>query len=33
MQLIAGGLLAKATFEGGIGTMVLGAILQEAMGS
>jgi hypothetical protein len=32
MQAIAGGLLAKASFDGGIGTMVLGAILQEAMG-
>lgn len=32
MQSIAGGLLAKATFDGGMGTMVLGAILQELMG-
>jgi hypothetical protein len=32
MQSIAGGLLAKATFDGGISTMVLGAILQEVMG-
>lgn len=32
MQSIPCGLLAKETFEGGIWTMVLGAILQEAMG-
>jgi uncharacterized membrane protein YagU involved in acid resistance len=32
MQVIAGGLLAKATFEGGAGTMVLGFVLQELMG-
>jgi uncharacterized membrane protein YagU involved in acid resistance len=32
MQVIAGGLLGKATFNGGIGTMVLGAVLQEVMG-
>jgi hypothetical protein len=32
MQSIAGGLLADAAFEGGISTVVLGAILQEAMG-
>ena len=32
MQSIAGGLLGKATFDGGMGTTVLGAILQEVMG-
>jgi hypothetical protein len=32
MQVIAGGLLAEATFDGGMGTMVLGAILQWVMG-
>jgi hypothetical protein len=32
MQVIAGGLLAKATFEGGAGTMLLGFVLQELMG-
>jgi hypothetical protein len=32
MQVIAGGLLAKATFDGGTGTMVLGFLLQELMG-
>jgi hypothetical protein len=32
MQVIAGGLLGKATFGGGIGTMLLGALLQEVMG-
>lgn len=32
MQFIAGGLLAKATFDGGTGTMVLGFVLQELMG-
>jgi hypothetical protein len=32
MQAIAGGLLGKATFEGGIGSAVLGAVLQEVMG-
>jgi uncharacterized membrane protein YagU involved in acid resistance len=32
MQAIAGGLLGKATFDGGIGTMVLGTVLQEVMG-
>jgi hypothetical protein len=32
MQVIAGGLLGKATFDGGIGTVVLGAVLQEIMG-
>jgi hypothetical protein len=32
MQAIAGGLLGKATFEGGIGTAILGAVLQEFMG-
>jgi uncharacterized membrane protein YagU involved in acid resistance len=32
MQAIAGGLLGKASFDGGIATMILGAALQEAMG-
>jgi hypothetical protein len=32
MQAIAGGLLGKATFGGGIGTMILGLVLQEVMG-
>jgi uncharacterized membrane protein YagU involved in acid resistance len=32
MQAIAGGLLGKASFEGGIGTAILGAVLQEVMG-
>jgi uncharacterized membrane protein YagU involved in acid resistance len=32
MQAIAGGLLGKATFDGGIGTMILGTVLQELMG-
>jgi uncharacterized membrane protein YagU involved in acid resistance len=32
MQSIAGGLLANATFDGGLGTIVLGGILQEVMG-
>jgi hypothetical protein len=32
MQVIAGGLLAKASFEGGIRTMLLGFLLQELMG-
>ena len=32
MQAIAGGLLGKATFNGGIGTMILGTVLQELMG-
>jgi hypothetical protein len=32
LQAIAGGLLAKASFEGGVPTMILGAFLQEAMG-
>jgi uncharacterized membrane protein YagU involved in acid resistance len=32
MQAIAGGLLGKATFGGGIGTMILGTVLQEVMG-
>jgi hypothetical protein len=32
MQSIAGGLLARATFDGGIWTMILGGILQEFMG-
>ena len=31
MQVIAGGLLAKASFDGGAGTMVLGFLLQELM--
>lgn len=31
-QAIAGGLLAKATFDGGIRTVVLGLFLQEFMG-
>lgn len=31
MQVIAGGLLAKATFAGGAGTMALGFLLQELM--
>jgi hypothetical protein len=31
-QLIAGGLLAKATFAGGMQTVILGTALQEAMG-
>jgi uncharacterized membrane protein YagU involved in acid resistance len=32
MQAIAGGLLGRASFAGGIGTMILGAVLQEVMG-
>ena len=32
LQVIAGGVLAKASFEGGVPTMMLGAVLQEAMG-
>jgi uncharacterized membrane protein YagU involved in acid resistance len=32
MQAIAGGLLGKASFDGGIGTAILGAVLQEVMG-
>jgi len=32
MQAIAGGLLGKATFDGGVGTAILGAVLQEIMG-
>ncbi len=32
LQAIAGGLLAKASFAGGWATMLLGAVLQEAMG-
>jgi hypothetical protein len=32
VQFIAGGLLAKATFDGGTGTMALGFFLQELMG-
>ena len=31
-QVIAGGLLGNATFDGGTGTVILGALLQEAMG-
>jgi uncharacterized membrane protein YagU involved in acid resistance len=31
MQVIAGGLLAKASFEGGMRTMLLGFLLQELM--
>jgi len=32
LQVIAGGLLAKASFEGGLASMFLGAVLQEVMG-
>jgi uncharacterized membrane protein YagU involved in acid resistance len=32
MQAIAGGLLGKASFDGGIGTAILGVVLQEVMG-
>jgi uncharacterized membrane protein YagU involved in acid resistance len=32
LQAIAGGLLGKASFGGGVPTMILGAFLQEAMG-
>jgi uncharacterized membrane protein YagU involved in acid resistance len=32
LQFIAGGVLAKAAFGGGMSTIVLGAVLQEAMG-
>jgi uncharacterized membrane protein YagU involved in acid resistance len=32
MQAIAGGLLGKASFGGGIVTVILGAVLQELMG-
>lgn len=32
MQAIAGGLLGKATFTGGAGSAILGAVLQELMG-
>lgn len=32
LQSIAGGLVGKATFDGGMQTIILGAILQEAMG-
>jgi uncharacterized membrane protein YagU involved in acid resistance len=32
LQIIAGGLLGKASFGGGTQTMLLGAALQEAMG-
>lgn len=32
MQAIAGGLLGRASFDGGVATMILGAVLQEIMG-
>jgi hypothetical protein len=32
MQAIAGGLLGRASFDGGIATVILGAVLQELMG-
>jgi uncharacterized membrane protein YagU involved in acid resistance len=32
MQAIAAGLLGKASFDGGIGTVLLGGVLQEIMG-
>lgn len=32
MQAIAGGLLGKASFNGGAGSAILGAVLQELMG-
>jgi hypothetical protein len=32
LQFIAGGVLAKAAFGGGMTTVILGAVLQEAMG-
>jgi uncharacterized membrane protein YagU involved in acid resistance len=32
MQAIAGGLLGKASFDGGVATVILGAVLQEMMG-
>jgi hypothetical protein len=32
MQVIAGGLLGKASFGSGIATVILGAVLQELMG-
>lgn len=32
MQAIAGGVLGRATFQGGAGSAVLGALLQEFMG-
>jgi hypothetical protein len=32
LQVIAGGLLGKPSFDGGAATMLLGAILQEVMG-
>jgi hypothetical protein len=32
LQVIAGGLFAKASFDGGGATMLLGAVLQELMG-
>jgi hypothetical protein len=32
LQFIASGLIGKPAFEGGLGTMILGAALQELMG-
>jgi uncharacterized membrane protein YagU involved in acid resistance len=32
MQVIAGGLLGRASFDGGVATVILGALLQELMG-
>jgi uncharacterized membrane protein YagU involved in acid resistance len=32
LQVIAGGVLGKASFDGGAATMILGVVLQEAMG-
>ena len=32
MQAIAGGVLGRATFQGGAGSAILGALLQELMG-
>jgi uncharacterized membrane protein YagU involved in acid resistance len=32
LQFISGGVLAKASFGGGMSTVLLGAVLQEAMG-
>ena len=32
LQVIAGGLLAKESFSGGTGTVILGLVLQELMG-
>jgi hypothetical protein len=31
LQVIAGGLLGKATFDGGVATVIFGALLQELM--